>query len=140
MNLHHSRLVLLALIVSAALFLGIGSAALANSDLANGSISGSVWQDANNNGIREPNEQPMAGYPVYLQRVGEEVVGTMVAVVETDEDGTFIFKNLEQGQYHVYPEEGDYVLVDVTGVDASATIELPMPVVYHLIFLPMTVR
>lgn len=140
MNLQKSTLLLVALIISAGLFFGLGSPVLANSDLATGSISGTVWQDTNNNGIREPNERPLVDHPVYLQRVGEEVVGTMVAVVYTDEDGTFVFKNLEQGQYRVYPDEGDFVLVDVNGVDASATIELPVPVTYHLLFLPITVR
>jgi hypothetical protein len=140
MNLQKSGLLILALIVSAGLFLTYGSAALANSDLATGRISGSVWQDSNNNAIRELDELPLVEHPVYLQRIGEEAVGTMVAVIYTDEDGTFVFNNLEHGQYQVFADDGDYVLVDVSGVNASATIELPVPVKFHQIFLPMTVR
>jgi hypothetical protein len=139
MNLQKTKLILLALIVSAGLFFGYGPA-LADSTLATGSVSGFVWGDNNKNGIRDANEWPLVNYPVYLQRVGEEVVGTMVAVVYTDETGAFVFRNLEQGQYQVFPDEGDYVLVDITGVDASATIELPVPVTHHLVFLPLTVR
>ena len=139
MNLQKTKLILLALIVSAGLFFGYGPA-LADSTLATGSVSGFVWGDNNKNGMRDADEWPLVNYPVYLQRVGEEVVGTMVAVVYTDETGAFVFKNLEQGQYQVFPDEGDYVLVDITGVDASATIELPVPVTHHLVFLPLTVR
>jgi hypothetical protein len=132
--------ILLAFLVSVGLFLAYGSTALANSSLATGRISGSVWQDANNNGIHELGELLLVDHPVYLQRVDEEAVGAMVAVVYTDEDGTFVFNNLAHGTYQVYPDDGDYVLVDVSGVDASATIELPVPVKFHQIFLPMTVR
>lgn len=131
---------LLALIVSVGLFLAYGSIALADSSLATGRISGSVWQDANNNGIYELGELFLADHPVYLQRIGEEAVGAMVAVVYTDEDGTFVFNNLEHGTYRVAPDDGDYVLVDVSGVNASATIELPVPVQFHRIFLPLTLR
>lgn len=116
------------------------SAAFAGSDLANGRISGVVWRDSNNNGIREPQELPLAGYPVYLQRVGEEVVGAMVAVVYSDENGAFVFENVEEGTYQVFPDEGDYVLTEVVGVNASATIELPVSVQRHQLYLPIATR
>jgi hypothetical protein len=114
--------------------------AFAEYTLATGRISGTVWRDTNNNGIREPQELPLVGYPVYLQRVGAEVVGTMVAVVYTDENGVFVFDTLEEGQYQIFPEEGDYVLVEVVGMNGRATIDLPIPVYFHQLYLPMTVR
>jgi hypothetical protein len=140
MTLQKSRLFVLVVIVSVGLFFVCSSDVLASGELATGYVSGSVWQDRNNNGIRELEELPLVDYPVYLQRTGEEAVGAMAAVVYTDEEGTFVFTNLEQGIYQVYPEDGDYVVVDVNGVDASGTVELPVPVQFHQIFLPMTVR
>jgi hypothetical protein len=139
MNLQKSNL-LLAFIVSAVLFLGCGSTGLANSVLVTGRISGFVWHDTNNNGIRELDELPLVDHPVQLQRIDEDAVGAMVAIVYTDEDGTFVFNNLEHGKYQVFADDGNYVLVDLSGVDASATVELPVSVKFHQIFLPMTVH
>jgi hypothetical protein len=139
MNFQKTKLAILAFVVSISLFFSYAPA-FADGDLATGSISGFVWGDNNKNGMRDANEWPLVNYPVYLQRVGAEVVGTMVGVVYTDETGAFVFRNLEEGQYQVFPDEGDYVLVDITGVDASATIELPVPVTHHLLFLPLAVR
>lgn len=116
-------------------------AALAEEDAATGYITGVVWQDINNNGIREPHELPLANHEVYLQRVGVEVSGAMVALVFTDADGVFVFENLEEGEYRVFPEGGAYSLVDVVGVNATATVDLPVPVQFHhQIFLPISVR
>jgi hypothetical protein len=133
-------MLLLAFIVSAALFLGYSSTGLANSDLAMGRISGFVWHDTNNNGIRELDELPLVDHPVQLQRIDEDAVGAMVAIVYTGEDGTFVFNNLEYGKYQVFADDGDYVLVDLSDLDASANIVLPVSVKFHQIFLPMTVR
>ena len=116
------------------------AAALADADTATGYITGVVWQDINNNGIREPSELPLPGHEVYLQRVGTEVSGAMVALVFTNADGVFVFENLEEGDYRVFPEGGEYSLVNVVGVHATATVDLPVPVQRpHQIFLPITV-
>ncbi len=130
----------IALIVASIFVLFGLSAVQASGDIATGRISGTVWQDSNNNGVREPQELALVGHMVYLQRTGEEVVGAMVAVVETDENGDFVFANLEEGQYNVFAEDGEYSLVEVVGVNASASIELSVPAKVMKIFLPLTVR
>lgn len=116
------------------------STAQANSSAAVGYITGVVWQDVNNNGIREPQELPLAHHEVYLQQVGVEVSGALVVLVYTDADGVFTFENLEEGNYRVFPDGGEYSLVSVEGVNATATVDLPVPVKYdHHIFLAITV-
>ena len=117
------------------------SAASANADLANGFVSGTVWRDSNRNGIMEPGELPIANHEVYLQRVDGEVNGAMAAVVFTDADGMFVFENLEFGEYQVFPDGGDYVLVEVQGVSATANVELPVVIqMTHFLFMPSIVR
>lgn len=132
--------VLIALVV--ALLAGMTpGAASAQFDLANGFITGIVWNDTNRNGIMEPNELPLANHEVYLQRVDQEVNGAMVAVVITDADGMFRFENLEFGAYQVFPDGGDFILVEVQGVSATVDIELPVVIpMNHFVFMPAIVR
>lgn len=125
-----------------ALIAGIApSTASANADLANGFITGTVWRDTNRNGMMDASELPLANHEVYLQRVDEEVNGAMVALVFTAADGTFKFENLEFGEYKVFPEGGDYVLIEVQGVSATANIELPVVIqMNHFVYIPAIVR
>jgi hypothetical protein len=117
------------------------SAASASTDLANGFITGTVWNDSNRNGVMEPTELPLANREVYLQRADGEVNGAMVAVVITDSEGMFKFENLEFGKYLVFPDGGDYVLVEVQGVSAHADIELPVVIQARFsIFVPSVSR
>lgn len=125
-----------------ALIIGMApSAASANTDQANGLISGTVWNDTNHNGIMELNELPLAGHEVYLQRVDGDVNGAMVAVVYTDADGMFKFENLELGEYQVFADNGEYVLVQVQDVSATADVDLPVAIAMsYSIFVPTVIR
>lgn len=129
----------LSFIIAFALLLVPASAeqVAAASDISTGSIAGSVWQDANRNGIQEPYEAPMTNYPVYLQQVGLEVSGAIVAVTYTDSEGFFLFDNVELGEYKVYPEDGTAVLTSIVDVNAMATLNLPVTRSFvNTLFLP----
>jgi hypothetical protein len=115
--------------------------AQAAEDLANGFIVGMVCEDSNRNDICDMGELAKVDTPVYLQRVGEEVVGAMVAVTYTDSDGVFEFNNLEEGEYKIFAEEGAYAVVQVSGAKASNIVEIAFPVQMPTfkMFLPLTV-
>jgi hypothetical protein len=83
-----TRLAALALAVAAPLALA-GTAQADNS----ASIYGFVWNDANNNGIREVGEAPVAGHWMYID-------GTNKAA-QTDANGRYDITGLEAGSYVV---------------------------------------
>jgi len=62
-----------------------------------GSISGSVWHDADGDGIRDAGDDGMGGVPVRLRDAG----GALVASADTDADGSFSFDDLCAGMYDV---------------------------------------
>ncbi|MEJ7138511.1 SdrD B-like domain-containing protein, partial [Amphibiibacter pelophylacis] len=62
------------------------------------SVSGSVWNDANNDGIRQDGESGIAGVTVDLRIAGTR---TSVATVTTDEKGNYTFSNVKEGNYFV---------------------------------------
>jgi SdrD B-like domain/Putative Ig domain len=72
------------------------------------SIGNFVWQDTNNNGVREEAETPLAGAVVQLMNPGSDgVIGGAVADVQvgaaivTDGTGQYRFNHLNEGQYYV---------------------------------------
>ncbi len=76
---------------------------LASSDIATASIqvvggttniSGFVYADVNNNGIKDPPELGLPNVPVTLS-------GTVDSVTLTDEDGSYAFQYLPTGVYHL---------------------------------------
>jgi protocatechuate 3,4-dioxygenase beta subunit len=91
------------------------------------SLSGFVYHDINNNGLREPGEQPIAnvalilldqdGNPVILfDESGNEIPG----VVFTDASGAYRFDNLRTGTYTVLEfQPPDYS----DGLDTAGTID-----------------
>ncbi|NOX60637.1 MAG: hypothetical protein GXP42_01610 [Chloroflexi bacterium] len=60
-------------------------------------IFGLVWEDVNENGIPDEGERPLADAVVTLHNAR----GKELAVVITDEDGRYLFANLEPGLYIV---------------------------------------
>ena len=66
-----------------------------------GSVSGFVYFDANDDGIKQSNEPPVAGVPVVL--TGTNDLGQQVAYGQlTGSDGSYDFTNLRQGTYNVW--------------------------------------
>jgi len=61
------------------------------------SISGTVFNDANQDGARNPNEQGLAGVTVRLLDAG----GLVVAQTLTDAQGNYSFRGLDLGKYRV---------------------------------------
>ncbi len=69
-------------------------------DPVTSTIAGSVYVDANNNGIRDATEQPIQG--VQLTLTGTDSLGNAVtASATTDANGNYMFSNLPQGTYTV---------------------------------------
>ncbi|MCL2863752.1 MAG: hypothetical protein FWE54_06740, partial [Methanimicrococcus sp.] len=70
------------------------------------------------NGLYDPGEQPLAGYPVYLYAAND--LTAHIAQTQTDLDGTYIFENLIPGNYIVgltssFIDDIEYLLpMDVT--------------------------
>ena len=63
-----------------------------------GSLSGYVWRDRNNDGVRETNEPPIAGATIKLS--GTNALGQPVNLIRTtDADGFYAFLGLMAGNY-----------------------------------------
>jgi hypothetical protein len=84
------------------------------------SISGFIWGDGDGSletdwdGLYNGYEQPLAGYNVYLYLAHD--LSTPVDIVQTYEDGSYIFDNLEPGVYtlglasYTADNDGEYLL------------------------------
>jgi hypothetical protein len=74
--------------------------ATANTAVIGSSIGDYIWIDTNGNGIQDPGEKPVAGYPVKL--TGTDVNGAAVSLATvTDSTGKYLFANLAAGTYSV---------------------------------------
>jgi serine-aspartate repeat-containing protein C/D/E len=62
------------------------------------SVSGYVYHDANNDGVRENGETPIPGTTVILL----DASGTQVATTTTDNNGFYKFQNLSAGTYRIH--------------------------------------
>jgi hypothetical protein len=105
-------------------------------DLA--TISGIVWFDLNHDGVRDQGEPLMSNHPVYLQRIGDDLPGAMVARVETDEAGVFTFPNLEHGSYRIYLKDGASLDLNISQERSVIAVELFFT--GHQLFLPLLNR
>ncbi len=82
--------------------------ALTPPPIAASSISGTVFQDDDNDGIQDPGELGIAGVEIIL--TGFDVLGNAVDLtVLTDAEGTFVFDGLSAGNYEVAQiQPGDF--------------------------------
>lgn len=91
--------------------LDIDAGYVINAPLA-GVIRGRVWQDANNNKLRDVSEISLSGVEVSLYEMG----GTFVSSQLTDSDGTYTFSDIPFGDYYVSgPVMSDKVFVIYSG-------------------------
>ncbi|MGC4027614.1 MAG: SdrD B-like domain-containing protein [Steroidobacteraceae bacterium] len=65
------------------------------------SLSGHVWLDSNNNGVRDGGEAGLAGVTVSLPAGTRDVFGNAVAAAVTDANGAYRFADLPAGTYTV---------------------------------------
>ena len=112
-----------------------------------GSLSGSVFVDANGNALAEPGEALVAGAQVYLR---SQLDPTLELTVQADGSGYFLVRNVPYGVYDVWAtadsgaglhlltaevnEVSAQVLLDVPVSDAGAS---PAPTQSRTLFLPL---
>ena len=64
-------------------------------------ITGTVWADANHNGVRDPGEGGLAGVTVFLDVMGDGKLDPGDPIATTDASGTYTFTGLAPGRYTV---------------------------------------
>src|SRR4051794_34979682 len=69
--------------------------------LVSGSISGTVTNDLNGNGLAESAEPPLAGWTVYLDANRNRVRDVGESTTTTDSDGHYSFTDLAAETYYV---------------------------------------
>lgn len=93
----------LALLLTVALCLS----AVAAAETAGGSISGLLWEDADANGLRAPEEKLLPGITV---RLVNQKDGVTVGTVTTDDHGAYRFDGVTRGYYTVTVDAANRVL------------------------------
>jgi protocatechuate 3,4-dioxygenase beta subunit len=66
-----------------------------------GSISGTVWEDKNGDGVQDPGDEPVAGVDVFIDANRDAVFNWGDTKVTTPEDGSYAFLSLDPGEYVV---------------------------------------
>jgi hypothetical protein len=92
-------------------------------------ISGLIFHDVNEDGIKSPDESGLAMWPVYLQRLAVEPVGAVQMAI-SGADGVYEVKNLTCGRYQLWSENG-------TGQVVTRTIDIPSTADLQVADLPM---
>ncbi len=85
-----------------------------------GSLSGYVYEDDNDNGVKETGEAGIEGVAVSLYTINEDGTTTLVATQKTDASGFYKFENLTPGLTYVIRETQPTKYFD--GKDAVGTI------------------
>ena len=89
------------------------------------SLSGSVWLDADNNGVRDAGENGIAGVSVSLPAGTLDALGNPVATAVTDANGDYRFGDLLAGTYAVVEQATQPVVGGVTtlnGITVAGTV------------------
>ncbi|WP_203322499.1 SdrD B-like domain-containing protein [Pseudoxanthomonas beigongshangi] len=84
-----------------------------------GALSGSVWLDANNNGVREPGENGIGGVRVSLPAGTRDALGNPVAEAVTDANGDYRFGDLPAGTYNVTEQAAQPVVGGATTINGT---------------------
>lgn len=83
------------------------------------SISGNVWLDANNNGVRDAGEDGIAGVSVSLPAGTVDALGNPLATAVTDANGDYRFGDLLAGNYTVTEQAAQPVVGGVTTLNGT---------------------
>ncbi len=90
-----------------------------------GSVSGHVWLDADNDGVRDAGENGIAGVTVSLPAGTLDVFGNVVPSAVTDANGLYRFDNLPAGNYTV-TQQAEQPLVSgqptLNGITVAGTV------------------
>src|SRR5262249_23163910 len=78
-----------------------GSTFTVGTTLASGSISGIVFNDLNNNGVKDDSESGLSGWTVYLDGNNNGQLDSSETSVQSQGDGSYTFTNLSAGTYYV---------------------------------------
>ncbi len=80
-------------------------------------IGNYVWIDTNENGVQDPSEMPLEGINVSLV----DVAGNILATVQTDENGQYLFNNTTIGQNTVSENTNYTIVLGTNGQFDTAT-------------------
>lgn len=86
------------------------------------SLSGSVWLDTNNNGVRDAGENGIAGVSVSLPAGTVDALGNAVAAVVTDASGNYRFDDLLAGTYTVSEQAAQPVVGGITTINGTTVV------------------
>lgn len=104
------------------------------------SLQGSVWLDANRNGIFDENEEPAAETMIFVAPDQEDDFAQTL-VLYTDSAGQFTAHNLTPGRYRIWAEGQDQAQgAEVTVSDDRSTPNLKLPIVNYMVFTPLINR
>lgn len=83
------------------------------------SLSGNVWLDANNNGLRDAGEDGIGGVSVSLPAGTRDALGNLIAAAITDGNGNYRFGDLLAGTYAVTEQAAQPVVGGVITINGT---------------------
>jgi hypothetical protein len=86
--------------------------------LNGGTISGRVWNDANEDGVMDPDEDGVEGVTITLNSADDDSLVTAEETA-TDEDGNYAFEGLRSGIYNVAKVAEDSLMTPTTPTEIT---------------------